>query len=110
MATYTPGDNEDHVIKTTSYDQNLDLTVFIEKFTSLKSQLQALPKAKTVPDQETLDHWMGTVYIEGQDQKVHLDGEVVELHNEATAIKNTGLLPAKYNDEYQQLEDYVNSL
>jgi DNA-binding transcriptional MerR regulator len=110
MSTYTPGDNEDHVIKTLSTDQDLDLTVFIDKFKSLERQLKDIPKVKTEPDQETLDHWIATAYVEGQDQKTTLDTQAVELYNEATAIKDAGLLPSKYDDEYQQLEDYVNSL
>jgi hypothetical protein len=110
MATYTPGDNEDHVIKTTETDQDLDLTVFIEKFQSLKQQLQDIPVVKTVPDQEILDHWNSYVVEEGERNKVMLDSQAVELYNEATAIKNAGLLPSKYDAEYQQLEDYVNSL
>jgi hypothetical protein len=110
MATYTPGDNEDSVVKTTETDQDLDLTVFIEKFKFLKRQLQEIPDIKTVPDQETLVHWMATSYQEGQDEKAYLDNQAVELYNEITAIKNAGLLPSKYDDEYQQLENYVNSL
>lgn len=110
MTTYTPGETEDDVIKTTEHDQDLDLTVFIQKFKSLEDSLKALPKAKTVPDEETLEHWIIMVYQPGLFEKEQLDIEVVELYNEATAIKNAGLLPSKYDDEYQQLEDYVNNL
>jgi hypothetical protein len=110
MATYTPGIDEDQVIKTTSVDQALDLTVFIKKFQELKTELLALPKLKTVPDNESMNHWNGTVYEEGQTYKAIIDERAVELYNEATAIKNAGLLPSKYDDEYEQLENYVNSL
>lgn len=110
MATYTPGDNEDDVIKTTEVAQDIDLTVFIQKFKELEDALKALPKVKTAPDQETLDNWNTVVYGDGQIEKTQLDVQAVELYNEATAIKNAGLLPSKYDDEYQQLEDYVNSL
>lgn len=110
MATYTSGIDEDHVVKTTETDQDLDLTVFIDKFKSLKRQLQEIPDAKTVPDQETLAYWTAFAYQEGQDGKAFLDAQAVELYEEATAIKDAGLLPSKYDDEYQQLETYVNSL
>jgi hypothetical protein len=110
MATYTPGDNEDHVIKTITADQDLDLTVFIAKFKELESALKSLPKLKTTPDNETMEHWNETVYVDGQTDKDNLDSQAVELYNEATAIKNAGLLPSKYDDEYQQLENYVNNL
>jgi len=110
MATYTSGIDEDHVVKTTETDQDLDLTVFIDKFKSLKRQLQEIPDEKTVPDQETFAYWTAFAYQEGQDDKALLDVQVVELYDEVTAIKNAGLLPSKYNDEYQQLENYVNNL
>jgi hypothetical protein len=110
MAEYTPGQNADEVIKVTEGNQILDLTVFITKFVRLRNALQNLPKAKTVPDQETLVHWMATEYQMGQDDKVVMDMEVKELYNELTAIKNAGLLPSKYDDNYQQLENYVNKL
>jgi hypothetical protein len=110
MAVYTPGTTEDDVIKTTAAQQNIDLTVFIAKFVDLKEALQALPKIKTEPDQETLDFWLAFAYQEGQDVKDGLDAQAVELYNEVTAIKNADLLPSKYDDEYQQLENYVNSL
>ena len=110
MATYTPGATEDQVIRTTSVDQDLDLTVLMKKFTSLKGHLQGLPVLKTVPDQESIEHWNETVYIEGQERKVTINQQAVILYNEATAIKNAGLLPSKYDDEYQQLEDYTNNL
>lgn len=110
MATYTPGATEDDVIKTTEASQDIDLTVFIEKFQSLKNALQNLPKLKTVPDQESMSYWNDVIYEEGQTHKVFIDAEAVELYNEATAIKDAGLLPSKYDDEYSQLEDYVNSL
>ena len=110
MAEYTPGETEDDVIKTTEHDQDLDLTVWKQQFISLKSDLQAIPNAKSTCDQETLDHWMDTVYTDGQEEKVRLDEQAVLMYNEITAIKDAGLLPSKYDDEYQQLEDYVNSL
>jgi hypothetical protein len=110
MATYTPGINEDSVIKTTEAAQSLDLTVFINKFVELKNLLQGVPGIKTIPDQESMDHWNETVYVEGQEQKINLDTQAVELYNEVTAIKNAGLLPSKYDDEYKQLENYINNL
>lgn len=110
MATYTPGATEDDVIKTTETDQDLDLTVFINKFLGLKGALLDLPKLKTIPDQESMDYWNSIVYEEGQTYKAIIDADAVELYLEVTAIKNAGLLPSKYDDEYHQLENYVNSL
>jgi hypothetical protein len=110
MAKYAPGQNEDKIIKTTEEDKTLDLSVFIAKFVELKDALQKLPSLKTTPDQETLDYWVAFAYQEGQDTKDSLDAQAVELYNEITAIKNADLLPSKYDDEYQQLETYINNL
>lgn len=110
MAEYTQGQNEDVVIKTTETDKTLDLTVFIRKFVQLRNALQALPARKTVPDIDSMRHWNESVYVEGQEQKINIDVEVVELYNEITAIKDAGFLPSKYDDDYQQLETYVNNL
>jgi hypothetical protein len=110
MATYTPGDNEDHVIKSDLVSEDLDLTQFIAAFKQIKAALQEIPDEKTTPDQETLDYWTAVVYIPGQDDKKSLDDKAVELYNEVKPVKDAGLLPSKYDDEYQQLESYVNSL
>jgi len=110
MATYIPGDTEYEVVKTTSSEIVLDLTVFINKFIELRDALLELPKIKTVPDQESMDYWNAAVYEEGQNYKAYTDKEAIELYQEVTAIKDAGLLPDKYNDEYQQLEGYINSL
>ena len=110
MATYKPGANEDHVIRTESIDHDLDLTIYIKNFKNIKAGLESIPKSKTKPDQETLDHWMGTVYVDGQADKERLDEQTVSLYGQIKPIKDVGLLPSKYDNEYKQLENYINSL
>ena len=110
MATYTPGANEDEVVKTISEDQSIDLTVFTTEFQDIKSGLHGLPKAKTTPDQETLDHWDNYIQTEVVVEKSTLESRATLLYLEATAIRDAGLLPAKYEDEYQQLKTYVENL
>lgn len=110
MATYTPGDTEDQVIRSEMESEKLDLTEYIAEFRRIKSALQEVPDIKTMPDQETLDHWLAFVYQPGQDEKAVLDSQAVILYNNVKPIKDAGLLPSKYDDEYQQLENYVNSL
>lgn len=107
MAKYAQGQNEDKVIKTTEVDKTLDLTDFIRKFVKLKKALQELPVKKTEPDQETLDYW---VSLEHDIPKEALDNEVLALYNKLKPIKDAGLIPPKYDDEYQQLENYINNL
>jgi len=108
--TYTAGSDEDHIIKWTETDQDLDLSNLIAEFIRLKGELQSLPKIKTVPDQDTLDFWNNYVLTEVVADKDRLDNEVIILYNEAKAIRDVGLLPSKYYDEYDQLENYVNNL
>ena len=110
MATYTPGIDEDQVIKTIETDHYLDLAIYIKKFKNIKSGLQSIPDIKTIPDQETLDHWLATMYEDGQADKERLDAQAVKVYNQIKPIKDAGLLPSKYDNEYQQLENYVNSL
>ena len=110
MAVYTPGETEDDVVKTTASSRDIDLTAFTTEFTDIKEGIQALPKVKTVPDQETLDHWNNWVITDGSIDQVMLDSRAVSLYNEAAAIREAGLLPAKYEDEYQQLKTYVENL
>lgn len=110
MATYSPGTNEDHVIKTESVGHDLDLTIYIQSFKRIKSTLQSIPQAKQKPDQETLNHWNATMYEEGQERKILLDEQAVQLYNDVKPIKDAGLLPLKYNNEYQQLKNYIKSL
>ena len=108
--TYTAGIDEDHVVKTTETDSELDLSYFINQYTRIKSGIQSLPKVKTSPDQETLDHWNSVVVEDGNLQKGILNNQAKALYEVLKPIYNAGLIPSKYNDEYQQLENYVNAL
>jgi len=110
MATYKPGINKDCVVKTESVDQNLDLTVFIEEFKALKKELEELPVKKKDPDKETLDYWNERVCNDGQNRKLLIDDRAIQLYDEIKFIKNARLLPSKYDDEYKQLENYINNL
>lgn len=110
MATYKPGTNEDHVIKTESVGHDLDLTIYIKKFKNIRNALLAIPGKKLTPDQETLDHWMETVYLDGQEEKERLNQEAVLLYELLKPIKEAGLLPIKYNSQYNQLKTYIENL
>jgi len=111
MATYTSGIDEDHVIKTISSDNDIDLTAFINKFKKLKEDLQNTPKIKTAPDEETLEYWNEFfVHQDAQQIKAFIDSRVKALYGDLKPIKDAGLLPSKYDDEYQQLKNYINSL
>lgn len=108
MAEYIPGETEDDVIKLTG--QDIDLTQLTVKFNYIKSGLQNLEDHKTVADQETLDYYNQGVDDRNTDEKARLDNQAVDLYNEAKAIKDAGLLPLKYHDEFERLENYVLSL
>ena len=110
MATYTPGANEDEVIKTTETDRTLDLTKLTTEFQRLKAELQSLPEVKTVPDQDTLAFWNERAVPESEQEKHNIDQQAIALYDEADAVRGAGLLPAKYEDEYQQLKTYVENL
>lgn len=108
MADYIAGETEDDVIKLVGTD--IDLTQFTVAFIEIKQGLQNLEDYKTVADQETLDFWNQGVDDRNTDEKARLDTRAIDLYVEATAIRDVGLLPSKYEDEYQQLKTYVENL
>jgi len=96
--------NEDIVLDVSS--REIDLIVLIQSFTNLKTQLQSLPSQKSTPDAETLvlyNQWV-------DDQLRDTNSAISQLYLDVKPIKDAGLLPSKYDDEYTQLENYVNNL
>lgn len=108
MSDYLPGETEDDVIKVDSKD--LDLTVFIEMYQQLELELKALEQHKDTPDQETLDYWNQSVDDRNAGNQASIDERAVFLYEAITPIKDAGLLPSKYDDEYNKLQNYVNNL
>ena len=105
--SYEPTPDEDIVKKVT--ETLIDLSVYIERYKGLKKEYQAIPDLKTTPDQETLDFFNQEREIENQslEQGIRVSAEV--LYNDLTPIVDAGLLPAKYQDEYDELEQFINS-
>ena len=111
MATYKPGIDENHVIKTVSSESELDLTVFIKAFIKLKNDLMNIPQIKTEPDEETLEYWNEFFVLPERERiKASIDSKAERLYGYLKAIKEADLLPSKYDNEYKQLENYINSL
>lgn len=99
---YEPTANEDVVIQTN--DKNIDLTVLIQEYSALKAEYLGLPQVKTTPDQETLNLYNAQV----EEETLFLMNRIVDFYNRIKPIKDAGLLPSKYDNEYQQLENLVN--
>jgi hypothetical protein len=110
MATYTPGSDENYVTKITEIEDEIDLSFYVQRFLNIKNRLLNMPETKSSPDQETLDNWNNVVVPEAELDKDGLDNQAKALYEMLQPIKNAGLIPSKYDDDYQQLEDYVNSL
>ena len=110
MATYTATGNEDIVVKETIRQEDIDLSGYITEYQYLKNSLQNLPEFKTVADQETLDYWNDTFAPNYEIDKAQLDERTALLYSLISPIYDASLLPSKYNNEYVQLENYVNNL
>jgi hypothetical protein len=93
--------NEDVVIQTN--DREVDLSALVDEYLTLKTEYQDRPQVKTVPDQETLNYYNAFIVLENVD----LETRITVLFYRLKPIYEAGLLPSKYNDEYQQLENFV---
>jgi len=102
--SYEPTANEDIVLDISS--REIDLAVIIQRYQDLKVRLQTLPVLKIAPDAETLEIY--NRYVD--DSLRDTNSSIFELYAKVKPIKDAGLLPSKYDDEYQLLENYVNSL
>jgi hypothetical protein len=94
--------NEDIVKQVT--DKEIDLSVLVAEYITLRTAWFNRPQPKTTPDQETLNFWNAEIEIEN----AGLMGEITALYYRLKPIYEAGLLPSKYEDEYQQLESFVN--
>jgi len=94
--------NEDIVRAVNSTD--IDLSALVAEYITLRDAWFNRPQTKTVPDQETLIHWNEFIELENAD----LETNIRSLYLRLKPIYEAGLLPSKYEDEYQQLETFVN--
>lgn len=108
MAEYISSGSEEIIIKQTSSEINL--TPLVQEYLFLKSSLQNLPSIKDTPDQETLDYWNSVHSSIFETEKRNLDSQIIDLYNKIKPIYDAGLFPSKWNTQYQQLENYVNSI
>ena len=99
--TYEPTANEDIVNEVTI--ESIDLSVLIQTYLKLRTAWLNREQPKTVPDQDTLALWN----MEVENRNAGLEGQINELYYSIKPIHDAGLLPSKYEDEYQQLETLV---
>ena len=99
-------DNKVVVMRT---DVELNLDDLVADYQSIKQAVVSLSRPnKTVPDQETLDFWN-----DAQDAIYYGEFHVLKVRAGALfvkvkAIRDAGLLPAEYEDEYQQLVNFIS--
>ncbi len=90
--------------------QEIELQQLIDQFLSLKQEYLNLPDYnKTVPDQETLDFWNQEMNLVLADQVMQIKQGAIVLKGHVDPIRDAGLLPAQFEDEYQQLVDFINN-
>lgn len=92
-------------------DQDIDLSAYIAQFLSLKQEYLDLPDFnKTVPDQETLDYWNSEMQLQWEGQAATIRYAASQLLDKVTPIRDAGLLPSQFEDEYLQLYNFVNQI
>lgn len=106
---YSGTTDPDIVDKYETTTEEIDLSVYITEYLSIKNEYLALPELKTVPDAETL-----RAYNEQIGDLINYETEILKikataLYNQLQPIYDAGLLPAQYNDEYAQLVAFINS-
>jgi hypothetical protein len=87
----------------------LNIPDLVAEYVAIRDSVVGLSlDQKTVADQETLDFW-------NQEQAALFYGESAVLKSRAgslfvkvKAVRDAGLLPAEYEDEYAQLDNFVN--
>lgn len=109
MIEYFTTDNENIIEKVDTDSVNIDLSSLIDRYLALKSEFQALPEEKITPDQETLDFWNEKIILEKVILEDRIKNEARILYRDVKPIFDAGLLPEKYEDEYLQLENFINT-
>lgn len=106
--TYT-GNSDDSVV-TKQVTADIDLDDVIDEYQALKAEYQGLPDlAKTEPDQETLDFWNVAKELERLELVVGIKQRATLLLAVVDPIRDAGLMPTRYETQYQQLLNFVNS-
>lgn len=108
MIEYFTTDDEDIVQKIDTGSENIDLSVLVQEYLDLKTEYQALPEIKDIPDEETLDFWNEIKMIDRAGGEVDIKEKASILLEKIKPIYEAGLLPDKYKDEYQQLINFVS--
>jgi hypothetical protein len=108
MATvYNTTSDESIIEKVVTED--IDLQHIVDTFLALKAELQALPDwKKTVPDLETLNYWNSEQKLLHADLVHEIVFGAQNLKNQADPIRDAGLWPSQWEDEYQQLVNFIN--
>ncbi len=105
--TYLP--TADDGIVTKRHDSTIELQQLIDQYVSLKNEWQNRPDRKTVPDQEALDFWNAEFDQEDGTIRYNIKQGAFQLYLKVQPIYLAGLLPARFEDEYLQLEIFANN-
>ena len=100
----------DKVIHQVISEETIDFNALTAEFTSLKDRLSDVPKLKETPDQETLKFWNQSIISIRKTAINNIKSEVVILYEKLKTIKDAGLLPEKYLNKYDTIENFVNAI
>jgi len=104
MAEYTGTADPNEVNKSTTNTTTLIISNGVDKYLELEDRWTNRIRAKTVPDQETLDYWNES-FVEDEEAAIRAEAQV--LYDELWPIYQAGLLPPQYEDELLRLKLFL---
>lgn len=89
-------------------DIEVSIPDLVADYVAIRDSVIALDQnQKVAPDQATLDYWNEKHMEEYYGQSATLRARAGSLFVKVKAVRDAGLLPAEYEDEYQILLDFV---
>ena len=90
-------------------DREVLISDLVAEYVSIRDSVVALDmNQKATPDQETLDFWNEQKAAEDYGNSATLRARAGALFLRVKAVRDAGLLPAQYEDEYQIMVNFLN--
>lgn len=104
---YLPTGDDGVVTKQT--EVSIELQQLINQYISLRDEWLNRPERKTVPDIEAMDAWNAEFDQQDAQIRFNIKQGAFQLYLKVQPIYLAGLLPARFEDEYLQLEIFANN-
>jgi len=88
----------------------VDLAECQNTFQELKGRYKNLPELKKFPDEETLNYYNADMYIRREMEQDYIKRELADILTKLREIKEAGLLPARYADFEDKIQNFLSKL